>query len=138
MPDPVNQPYIVEDVKGFPVVRLPYSKVTSVQAPALKALFTNMVKEGKKYIAVDLTQVEYIDSSALSALLLGHRLTRDSGGTMVLFGVKGWTQKVIEVSELHKVFEIMQDQEHAIDYLILSQVSSELQNREDNSSESQD
>ncbi len=137
-PDPINQPYVVEEVKGFPVVRIPYSKITSVQAPALKALFTNMVKEGKRFIAVDLSKVDYIDSSALSALLLGHRLTRDNEGVLVLFGVKGWARKVIEVSELDKVFEIMDDEEQAVDYLFLSQVGSELQGDDDGSPDSQD
>ncbi|NPA35031.1 MAG: STAS domain-containing protein [Chlorobi bacterium] len=137
-PDPINQPYVVEDVKGFPVVRIPFSKITSVQAPALKALFTNMVREGKKFIAVDLSKVEYIDSSALSALLLGRRLTRDNDGVLVLFGLGGWAKKVIEVSELDKVFEIMDDEEQAVDYLILSQIRGELQDGDSNSSDSQD
>lgn len=138
VPDPINQPYVVEEVKGFPVVRIPYSKVTSVQAPALKALFTNMIKEGKRFIAVDLSKVDYIDSSALSALLLGHRLTRDSDGVLVLFGVGGWTRKVIEVSELDRIFEIMDNEEQAVDYLILSQVRSELQGGDNDSADSQD
>ncbi len=120
-------PYQLDEKGEITIIRITTPRFTAVEAPALKALFTELVQnEGKNFLVVDLSGVDYIDSSGLSALLLGHRLTRDSGGSLALFGAHGWTEKVIRISELHRVFNMFESEEEALDYLILTLMGKQL------------
>lgn len=121
--------------KDIPVVVVNNDRLTASTAPALKALYTKMVLEEKhKYIVTSLEHVDLVDSAGLSALLMGHRLCRDVGGVMVLYGVRGYVEKVIHISQLHHVFHIVANREAAIDYVIMAKAEESLSPGEDSPS----
>lgn len=113
--------------KDIPVVVVNTDKLTASLSPTLKALYTKMViDEGQKYIVTSLEKVDLVDSAGLSALLAGHRLCRDAGGALVLYGVKGYVEKVIHISQLHHVFHIVANKEAALDYVIMAKMEEQL------------
>ncbi|MEC8004940.1 MAG: STAS domain-containing protein, partial [Bacteroidota bacterium] len=56
---------------------------------------------------VDLSRVKYCDSSGLSALLVGNRLAKEKKSKMTLFGLQPSVEKIISISQLDTVFNIV-------------------------------
>tara|TARA_B110000046_G_C12915730_1_gene364859 strand:- start:376 stop:717 length:342 start_codon:yes stop_codon:yes gene_type:complete len=82
-------------------------KLDASNAPELKALFLFLNKSSVNNIVLDLSKSKYCDSSGLSSILIGNRLCKDSGGTFVLGGLQPNVQKLIQISQLHIVLNIV-------------------------------
>ena len=59
--------------------------------------------EGAKNIIIDMSDARYCDSSGLSAILVGNRLCKNSGGMLVLTGLKESVKKLILISQLDSI-----------------------------------
>jgi anti-sigma B factor antagonist len=57
-------------------------------------------------VHVDLTKVEFLDSTALGVLVGALRRARTNGGEIVLAGARPNVAKVFQITGLDKVFEI--------------------------------
>jgi len=53
-------------------------------APALKESIVNQLDEGTRHLIVDLTQTEFIDSTAIGVLVGGLKRVQESGGTLAV------------------------------------------------------
>lgn len=65
-------------------------------------------------VVVNLTQVRYIDSSGVASLVEGLKISRDLGLRFILFGLSPAAREVLQLSRLVKIFEIHEDEEHAL------------------------
>ncbi len=81
-------------------------RMDSSNAGNLKAEFLVLLDEKVKDIKVDLSDVEFCDSSGLSALLLLQRHTSQLDGTTTLLNCQDPVMKLIKISKLDRVFEI--------------------------------
>jgi anti-sigma B factor antagonist len=57
-------------------------------------------------VAVNLTGVNYIDSSGVATLVEGLQLARTRNCRFVLFGLQQGTREVLELARLDRIFEI--------------------------------
>lgn len=94
-------------------------KLDSTNAPELKSELLLINKNSINNIILDLSKSRYCDSSGLSAILIGNRLCKDSGGKFILTGLQPNVQKLIEISQLHNVLNITATAKQA-EELILS------------------
>ena len=79
-------------------------------APDLKSQFISMANAPDAgHLVLDLGNIQFADSSGLSALLLAHRLFRDSDRTFILCNLSERVQKLIDISQLTTVFTIAAD-----------------------------
>lgn len=101
-------------------------KLDAIHAPELKSEILMLNKDGVKNIVIDLKDTRYIDSSGLSALLVGNRLCRDSNGSFVLCGLQDHVKKLISISQLETVLKITPTQEEAVDLVYMEEVEREL------------
>ncbi|HEX2179349.1 MAG TPA: STAS domain-containing protein [Actinomycetota bacterium] len=62
--------------------------------------------DGIHDVVLDMTELEFIDSSGLSVLVAGLKRLRDSGGSLTLRSVPDQTRRVLEVSGLSRVLSI--------------------------------
>ncbi len=62
------------------VVTSKVEKLDALCAPELKGELVLANKEGHRNMVLDLSETRYIDSSGLSAVLIGHRGCRDAQG----------------------------------------------------------
>ena len=60
-----------------------------------------------KHVFVDFTDVEYISSSGLRALIIGQKTAQSKGGSMVLSGCKGVVLEVLKASGCVKILTII-------------------------------
>lgn len=89
-------------------------KLDSKVAPELKSQFITLISDPNSGgLMINLSSIQFADSSGLSALLLAYRLYRDANRNLVLYGVSERVNKLIEISQLSSVFNIAPDQETA-------------------------
>lgn len=100
----------------FTVITATMNMLDGASAPDLKALFVQLNKDGVNQIILDLSAVKYCDSSGLSAILIGHRLCRDAGGSFALCGLQSAVAKIISIAQLDRVFVITDSVESAMAY----------------------
>lgn len=67
----------------------------------------------KANILVDMSNVTFIDSAGLSALVVGIKKAREHGGTLHLFGLQQAVQIIFELSWLDKAFPIFITEDEA-------------------------
>ena len=89
------------------VFTLKERKLDAAIAAELKAEFLLLCKpKGAKRLVLDLTKVEFCDSSGLSALLIADRAMREHGGAIHLVHVHKKVLDLIKISQLDRVFSI--------------------------------
>jgi anti-anti-sigma factor len=75
-------------------------------SPELKGEFILLCRPALKTLVIDLTAVEFCDSSGLSALLIADRQMRQHSGEIKLAGVHKKVLALLKISQLDKVFPI--------------------------------
>jgi len=81
-------------------------RVNAVTTPALKTCIRELVEEGRTEIVCDLTEVGFLDSSGLSALVSGLKATRERGGFLKLAGMGAQVATIFKLTMLDRVFEV--------------------------------
>ena len=103
-------------------------KIDSLLAPELKSEVVYQNAEGAKNIIMDLSKVNYIDSSGLSAILVANRLCKNNNGTFVLTGLQAPVKKLVEISQLDSILSIVPTLTEAIDFVFMEEVEREFDN----------
>lgn len=88
-------------------------KLDSLLAPILKSELLTIHAEGFENLVLDMEQVKYVDSSGLSALLVGDREFSRNGGIFVISGVQDHVMKLLKISMLDKKLNLVSNLEEA-------------------------
>jgi anti-anti-sigma factor len=93
----------VEDADGAdtPVLRL-FGELDLVSAEAVQHA---LVALARSEVVVDLSQLEFIDSSGLAALLRARRRIEEAGQRLEIRGAQGATRRVFEAAGLADVLD---------------------------------
>ncbi|MGD1842331.1 MAG: STAS domain-containing protein [Thermonemataceae bacterium] len=118
--------YSIQKEKKYHLIRIDESKVDATVSPDLKQVFTSEENASPRNWIFDLKEVKYIDSSGLSAILIGNRVARDVQGEFVLVGVSEHVMKLIKISQLDKVLTILPTVEEAVDYVFMTEIEKEM------------
>lgn len=94
----------VEENQGFLVVRL-QGEVDLSKSPAARKVILNCLKK-KQHVMVDLSAVDYIDSSGVASLVEGFQYARSNDLEFALVGVSESAMKVLHLARLDQVFRI--------------------------------
>ena len=111
----------INKYEKYTIVSIGEEKMTSTVAPAIKSEFLTLAQNGVQNVMVNMKKVKYIDSSGLSALLVGNRAFSESG-VFVIFNVTDHVIKLINISRLDKVINIAANQEEAVDLVLMSEI----------------
>ncbi len=90
------------DAGGY-VTLVPEGKFNLVSAPPLKARIDDLVKEGKARIVVDLSSVDFIDSSGLGALIGGLKAARQNDGDLRIAAAGDQVKAVLKLTNLDRI-----------------------------------
>jgi anti-sigma B factor antagonist len=110
----------------YTLIKFSTDKLDAIVAPDLKSELVLISKEGAKNILIDLESVKYCDSSGLSALLTGHRLCKDVGGSFVLSSIQPAVEKLITISQLNSILNIKTTSQEAIDSVFVDEIERNL------------
>jgi len=118
--------YTVDKQEKYLSLTLHEEKLDASIAPSLKSELITLHAEGVKNIILDLNEVKYTDSSGLSALLVGNRVVQENGGMFVLARLSDHTSKLIKISQLDSVLNIVSNIEEAIDAIFTNEIENGL------------
>ncbi|HTJ52326.1 MAG TPA: STAS domain-containing protein [Cyclobacteriaceae bacterium] len=124
--------YTIDKQEKYSLLRLHEEKLDSSVAPSLKSELITLHAEGVRNIILDLSEVKYTDSSGLSALLVGNRIVQEEGGIFVLSSLSDHTMKLIKISQLDSVLNILPKVEEAIDAVFMHQIEKDLKDSDGN------
>lgn len=119
--------FSIEKNEHYALIQPQEEKLTSMIAPKLKSEFMLLFQEEHTRIICDLSDVKYIDSSGLSALLIGHRLCREeSEGSFILTNIAPSVKSLITLSRLDDVLTLIPTNAEAIDFVKLDNLEGNL------------
>jgi anti-sigma B factor antagonist len=124
--------YTIDKQEKYSLLRLHEEKLDSSVAPGLKSELITLHAEGVKNIVLDLAEVKYTDSSGLSALLVGNRIVQEEGGIFILTSLSDHTMKLIKISQLDSVLNILPKVEEAIDAVFMHKIEKDLKDSDGN------
>lgn len=130
--------YSVDKKEDYVFFTLNESRVDTVVAPDLKTELVLLVNAGYKNIVLDMSEVEFVDSSGLSALLVGNRNCENIKGALILTGLQKNVQRLIDISKLNDILKVIGTQDEARDYLMMLRLEQEINADETNEQEKVD
>lgn len=121
----------IEKNERYTVFTVKEKNLTSHNSSDLKSEIAILVAEGYTSILLNLSELEFMDSSGLGALLNTDRTTKENGGFLVIFGLNENNSNLIRIAKLDKVLLLAPTQKEALDLLILEELERDL-SAEDN------
>jgi anti-anti-sigma factor len=118
--------FAIDKRDRFCVLKIDEEKLLSNFAPQLKSELVMLHTEGFKNIILDLSQVQFVDSSGLSALLVGNRLSKEAGGTFVLTNLNTHIQKLVKISQLESILNIVPSLSESVDFVMMEELDRDL------------
>ncbi|NEM97285.1 STAS domain-containing protein [Pontibacter burrus] len=123
--------YTIDKKENYTIITIDEKKLDTSIAPDLKSEFVKLNAEGINNLILDLNNVKYTDSSGLSSILIANRLCNSSNGLLILTSLQDHVMKLISISKLESVLNILPTVEEAIDRVFLHEIEQDLTNKED-------
>jgi anti-anti-sigma factor len=101
------------DLDGVTIISAT-GRLDALASAQLDAALRQAADAGQVHVLVDLSEVAYISSSCLRALLLGARRARAEGGDVKLCGLSGRVRQVFELAGFDLVFELWDSQAEGV------------------------
>src|SRR5919109_2408787 len=83
-------------------------------SPSVTASLNAMIEKKPERLVVDLSDVTYIDSAGLAALIEAMQKVEAYGGKFLLAGLQETVRSIFEISRLDQVFQIFPDTDTAL------------------------
>ncbi len=72
--------------------------------------FDSLLTAGARFIILDLSDVQFVDSSALAVLVRGMRSCRERNGELLLCGLRQPVQAIFELTRMDRAIRIYRDE----------------------------
>lgn len=98
---------------GILVVMPADKRIDAYSAPAFKGKMVDWISSGHLRIVLDLSSVEFVDSSGLGAIVSTLK-TIGNRGDLVICGVQKAVMNLFQLTRMNRVFRIFPSQEDAL------------------------
>ena len=82
-----------------------------------KAVIPELEKNNFTFLLLNLSKVNFIDSTGLGAILGRYRVLDKKGGGILIVGMKPQVERIFSLSGMLKIMDQYQSEEEAINYL---------------------
>jgi anti-sigma B factor antagonist len=89
-------------------------RLTFFEVGVLRENVTRLLGEGHKHLVLNLSGLQYVDSSGIGELARIYVLVLKSGGEMKVVGLSRNVEKILKVTHLYQVFPEFPDEESAL------------------------
>jgi anti-sigma B factor antagonist len=101
-------------VGGVTVVDLSGRLVLGEATSAFRNTVKGLVEGGEKKILLNLSKLNYMDSSGIGALVGGYTTVSGAQGQVKLTGLNGKVHDLLRITKLLTVFEVIDDEAKAV------------------------
>lgn len=116
----------IEKNERYTIFTLKEKNLTSHNSSELKTEIAILVAEGYNFVLLNMTEVDFMDSSGLGALLNADRTTKENNGFLVIYGLNENNANLLRIAKLDKVLHIAGTEREAVDLLILEELDRDL------------
>jgi anti-sigma B factor antagonist len=102
--------HLVDDVQVFDLA----GSLDIATSPTVRAALTEASERGSHRLIVDLTRVDFLDSTGLGALIGGQRRAKEFGGEVRLVAKEGQILRLLRITGLLNVFAVYPTLEEAV------------------------
>ena len=102
-----------ESRDGIDIVRLP-DRLMMADSADVKVRMKEILVRGNGKLILDLTRTGFMDSSGCGALVGSLQTARAKGGDLYLFGMGKNVRALFELTKLHTIFQIFDDEDAAL------------------------
>jgi anti-sigma B factor antagonist len=89
-------------------------RLDAASVKIFKDTVASLVKKEIRNVVVDMKDVEFIDSSGLGSLVSCLRIVNNEGGDIRLSSLQNQIRGLLELTRMHRVFQIFDDADTAI------------------------
>ena len=122
----ITMKFTLDKQDQYAILSLEEDNLNSIIAPDLKSEFVFLRNEGVRNLIFDLTNVKYVDSSGLSAILTANRLWKDYGSYVITGIHHPSVEKLIKISRLDTILALIPTVQEAIDYVYMEETERQL------------
>jgi anti-sigma B factor antagonist len=99
---------VQEQVNGADVLRLE-GRLDASSAKEIKDRISDLAKNKRVNLVVDMAGINFIDSSGLGSLVASLRSVNKLGGDIRIASLQDQVRAIFELTRLHRIFEIFDD-----------------------------
>lgn len=97
---------ITEEIReSVLILTIDEKRLDAARAPALREAISGRIKDGHRQIVVDIAAADFMDSSALSALISSLKLL-GAQGKMAIAGAHGPVERLFALTRMDRVFSL--------------------------------
>lgn len=104
----------VADPQGVLTVRLNGRLMDQNEAQGMLDTIEEHILDGMKYLIVDMSKLEYMNSTGLNILVAMLTKCRNEGGETILCSISSKVEQLFIMTKLNTVFTIVEDDKEAI------------------------
>lgn len=94
--------HVVDDMQVFELT----GSLDIATSPTVRAALTSASERGSHRLIADLTNVDFLDSTGLGALIGGQRRAKEFGGEVRIVAKEGQILRLLRITGLLKVFSV--------------------------------
>jgi anti-sigma B factor antagonist len=102
--------HVIDEVQVFEL----NGSLDIATSPTVRAALTSASERGGHQLIVDLTQVDFLDSTGLGALIGGQRRAREFNGEVRLVAKEGQILRLLRITGLLRVFAVYPTLDEAV------------------------
>ncbi len=100
---------VTEENIGTVVVVNISGRLDSIGAPEIESHCRDQIKQGNKFLLIDMEAINYISSAGLRSLLLIAKAIKACSGTVVFCNLVPMVREVLKISGFEKILTIVED-----------------------------
>lgn len=104
----------VRQAEGIALVEIA-GRLTSFESKAFREMIQGLVKQGQANIVLNLSKLEYLDSSGIGELVRNYMTVVKKGGAMKVVGLAPKVEEILKVTQLYQVFPEFPDEASALE-----------------------
>jgi anti-sigma B factor antagonist len=89
-------------------------RLTSFETSGLRDTINGLLKQGRKNIILNLSDLSYLDSSGIGELARNYMTVIKSGGVMKVVGLTPKIEEILKITQLHQIFQEFGDEDAAL------------------------
>lgn len=109
----MNFSVTIRHVEGVSIIDVS-GQLTSFTQGALRRTVASLLQEGRKNILLNLSGLDYVDSSGIGDLVANYLSVVKAGGEMKVVGLTPKIEEILKITKLYQVFPEFQDEQSAL------------------------